>query len=77
MMGGGFGSSPFSWIGMLVGWIVPLGILALVIAGVVWFVRSLATPGGPSLADSAKTCPHCGRGVQADWKACPHCGNAL
>lgn len=33
---------------MLVGWIVPLGILALVIAGVVWFVRSLATPGGPT-----------------------------
>lgn len=75
--GGGSSSSPFGWIGMLVGLIVPLGILALIVAGGVWLVRSLGTPGGPSLTASAKTCPHCGRGVQADWKACPHCGNAL
>lgn len=82
MMGGygGYGYSPFDWIGMLIGWLIPLGVLALLIAGGVWLVRRLATPGGPTFiapAAPAKTCPNCGKGVQADWQACPHCGTTL
>jgi hypothetical protein len=79
MMGNGFGFSPFGWMGMVLSWLISLAILALLITGVVWLYRSLATPGGPSLAGSTPTqfCANCGRGLQADWKVCPQCGYPL
>ncbi len=82
MMGGygGFGYSPLGWIGMLAGWLIPLGTLALLVVGGIWLVRSVATPGGSTFSApsaSARFCSNCGKGAQADWKVCPHCGTTL
>ncbi|MBM3179593.1 MAG: zinc ribbon domain-containing protein [Chloroflexi bacterium] len=77
MMNGGMmgGFSPFGglWmgLGMLLIWIVPLGLLFLVI----WGAVSLAIK--PNLPAPTRSCPNCGKPVQNDWKNCPHCGTAL
>lgn len=39
MMGYGFGVMPF---GMLFMWLIPLGLLVLIVLGIVWLVRQLA-----------------------------------
>ena len=36
---GGMGYSPLGWIGMLFGWALQLGLLALIVLGIVWLVR--------------------------------------
>ncbi len=74
----GFGYyQPFGWIGMLLGWIIPLGILVLLIAGVVILVTSLTRRGQTPPGAAAGFCPNCGQAVQSDWKNCPHCGTVL
>ncbi len=83
MMGGGgmmgrYGFySPFGWVGMLLGWIIPLGILVLLIAGVVILVTSLTRRGTIPTNAASGFCPNCGQAVQSDWKNCPHCGTVL
>ncbi len=73
-MMGGWGFSPFGWIGMAFMWLIPVGFIALLVLGIVWLARSL---GGSTPPSPARTCPNCGRGIQADWKNCPYCGTAL
>ena len=43
MMGmmGGWGMSPFGMFGMLFMWLIPLGVLALIVGGIFWLVRTL------------------------------------
>lgn len=81
MMGGygghmGWGFSPFGWFGMGLGmlfmWLIPLGVIALVVYGVVALTRNAGNH--PAFS---KPCPNCGKGVQADWKHCPYCGASL
>lgn len=74
-MMGGWGFGPFSWIGMIFMWLIPVGLIVLVVAGIIWLVRMIGTAGGPP--SPARTCPNCGRPVQADWRNCPYCGQAL
>ena len=74
-MMGGWGFAPFGWIGMLFMWLIPVGLLVLTVLGITWLVRSVGSGNNPPAP--AKTCPSCGRGVQADWRNCPHCGAAL
>lgn len=91
-MMGRWGFSPFGWIGMVLMWLIPLGVIFLVVAGVVWLVRAIigagATPGGRAASAGGATisegttlagqsCPNCGRAVQADWINCPYCGQSL
>jgi len=82
MMGGyggmmNWGFSPFGWFGMGLGmifmWLIPIGIIALVVYGVVALTRNA----GNNTPVSSTPCPNCGKGVQADWKNCPYCGTAL
>lgn len=73
MMGWGF--APFGWIGMIFMWLIPVGFLVLTVLGITWLVRTLG--GGNNPPTPAKTCPSCGRGVQAEWNNCPHCGATL
>lgn len=74
-MMGGWGYSPFGWIGMAFMWLIPVGFLALTVLGIIWLVKAVS--GGTNPPAPSKTCPSCGRGVQADWRNCPHCGAAL
>jgi uncharacterized membrane protein len=76
-MMGGWGFAPFGWIGMLLMWVFPLGVLVLVVLGIVWLVNAVSRPRGQAPVAPAKTCPNCARPVQADWRNCPHCGTAL
>lgn len=34
MMAGGWGYSPFGWIGMAFMWLIPIGVIALIVFGV-------------------------------------------
>lgn len=72
-MMGSWGYSPFGWIGMIFMWLIPIGVIALIVYGVVALTRNA----GNNPPASSTPCPNCGKGVQADWKNCPHCGTAL
>jgi hypothetical protein len=83
MMGGygghmGWGYSPFGWFGMGLGmlfmWLIPIGVTALIVYGVVALTRNMGNNVPGTLS---KSCPNCGKGVQADWQNCPYCGNTL
>jgi len=76
-MMGGWGFAPFGWIGMLIMWIFPLGVLALVVLSIVWLVNAVSRPRGQAQVAPAKTCLNCARPVQADWRNCPYCGTVL
>ncbi len=85
MMGPGFGHMfPFGWIGMLLGLVIPVGLLVLLVVGGIWLVTRLAKPGSPANSPiqplqnvPSRSCPSCGKPVQGDWKACPYCGSSL
>lgn len=57
--------------------LVPVGLLILLALGIVWLIKAVAPSGGQTSAVPSKTCPNCGRSVQADWQLCPHCGQKL
>ena len=38
---GGWGKMPFGMFGMLFMWLIPLGVLALIVGGIFWLVRTL------------------------------------
>lgn len=40
-MMGGWGMMPFGFLGMALMWLVPLGVLALIVGGIFWLVRVL------------------------------------
>lgn len=71
----GWGYSPFGWFGMGLGmlfmWLIPIGVIALIVYGVVALTRSAGNT-APSVP-----CPNCGKGVQPDWQNCPYCGTKL
>src|SRR4030065_647618 len=58
-MMGGWGYSPFGWIGMIFMWLIPVGLIALVVFGIVWLVRAIGGIGGTT--SSARPCPTSGR----------------
>jgi len=77
-MMGNWGYSPFGWFGMGFGalfmWLIPIGIIALIVYGVVALTRNAGnTPPSAALTP----CPNCGKGTQPDWQNCPYCGTAL
>lgn len=82
MMGGygmmNWGYSPLGWFGMVLGmifmWLIPIGILALIVFGVASLMRNNGTFMPPA---SQLPCPHCGKGLQTDWQNCPYCGTTL
>jgi hypothetical protein len=78
-MMGRWGFSPSGWVGMfgmMFMWLIPLGILALVVLGIVGLFRSVSKGGGGPVTPD-RTCPSCGRAIQADWQHCPFCGQTL
>ncbi|MBI5955349.1 MAG: zinc ribbon domain-containing protein [Chloroflexi bacterium] len=77
-MMGNWGYSPLGWFGMGLGmifmWLIPIGVLTLIVYGVVALTRNAGniTPSTP-----LTSCANCGKGIQADWQNCPHCGTVL
>lgn len=73
----GWGYSPFGWFGMGLGmifmWLIPIGIVAFIVYGIVALVRST----GNTAPSTLTPCPNCGKGTEADWQNCPYCGTAL
>lgn len=74
-MMGGWGFSPFGWVGMIFMWLIPLGFIVLAALGVVWLVRAAGSGNQSTLP--GQSCPSCGQTVQADWRNCPHCDTQL
>lgn len=74
-------SAPWGWLSWGLMWLFPLGFLVLLALGVVWLVRAIGWPQGPSTSQPpvqpSKVCPHCHVTVQADWQHCPYCGQGL
>jgi len=71
---GGFGL--IGLLGMLAMWIIPVSLVVLIVAGIVWLTQAASRPASqPSVA--TRTCNTCGKPTQADWKSCPYCGTAL
>ena len=72
------GYSPFGWFGMGIGmlfmWLVPVGILALIVFGITSLTRNNGNPTPPA---SQASCSNCGKGIQTDWQTCPYCGTSL
>lgn len=83
MMHGGGGPGMMSYHafwgpGMFIGWLFPLGLLALLVAGIVWLVQAASRSSAPPAANPpARTCPNCGQPAQANWRNCPYCGTPL
>jgi hypothetical protein len=77
-MMGNWGYSPVGWFGMGLGmlfmWLIPIGIIALIVFGVASLMRNT---GNTSQTSSLTPCSNCGKGIQADWRNCPYCGTAL
>jgi heme A synthase len=84
----GFGRNPL--IGFI-GCLFSLGILALLVLGIIWLVRTLRSPKAAQAAPAVMpvetpaatpamvtpSCKKCGQPLQADWKVCPHCGKKI
>jgi hypothetical protein len=79
MMGGYGYMHPFGWDGMLLGWLIPVGVIVLLVVGAVALVNSLNRSRNPTqpLAVPLRTCSNCGKPAQADWNTCPYCGQKL
>jgi hypothetical protein len=73
MRGYGMMGGVISPLGGFLGGLISLGLLALVVLGIIWLVRSLRKP----LPVVVSTCGKCGNPVQPDWNNCPNCGNKL
>lgn len=71
---GGFGM--MSGFMMLFVFLLPLAVIALIVIGGVALLRR-PTSVVPPPQIPVKSCPNCGKPIQADWKNCPHCGNPL
>lgn len=88
---GGFGYGGYGMMGrgmgMMAGWsifgglmmlgmlLIPLTVIALLVAGGVALVSGLNKPNAAALSNSA--CSNCDRPTQSDWTTCPYCGKAL
>ena len=60
---------------MLLGLLIPIGLLGLVILGGVWLARNM---GGTAVPQAlARTCPGCSRPTEPDWQHCPYCSEEL
>ena len=72
----------FNVFGGFIRGLFSLGFLALIVLGIIWFIKSLRTPkpvaavAGPQPA-ATNPCKKCGNPLQAEWKHCPNCGKKV
>jgi hypothetical protein len=82
MMGRGFGVlNPLEWLGIALMWLIPIGVLVVLVLGSIALIRVVTAPRipAPPAAPVAAShpCPNCGKPTQPDWNTCPYCGNSL
>ena len=86
MMDRNFGyHMPFGGLGMFAMWLIPLGIIGVLIAGAIASIVALTRPRHntslamptPPASPPVLACPSCGKPVKSGWVACPHCGASL
>lgn len=70
---GSWGYSLFGAMGMILMWLIPVGLIVLIFLGVVRFVQGRSK----RQVFTDQVCLHCGKSVQADWQFCPSCGASL
>ncbi|MCB2209334.1 zinc ribbon domain-containing protein [bacterium] len=71
-------TSPFmGLLGGLLMFLLPVGVITLIVLGVIMLVRAGRNSSAPAEPPAALTCPNCGADVKAEWKVCPHCGEGL
>jgi uncharacterized membrane protein len=73
---GGFFGGAFAWVLMVMTFLFPLGLLALLVVGIVWVARAAARSSNETHS-SGHTCPKCGKAIEVDWRACPFCREDL
>jgi hypothetical protein len=69
--------APLGYFGMTLMWLVPLGGLALLVAGAIALAHSLVKPGNSTSIKPDWKCSNCGKPAQSDWGFCPACGKIL
>jgi len=75
---GGYGFwNPLGLIGMAMMWLVPLGLLVLLVLGVVALVNGLTGSRHPATPTAGLNCSNCGKPTESNWMTCPYCGKSL
>ncbi len=79
MMGGFYPMHSFGWGGMFLGWLIPVGVIVLLVIGAITLINNLNRSGHITQPPAAQSriCTNCGRPAQADWSTCPYCGQQL
>lgn len=77
MMSGWSFMNPFGFLGMALMWVIPVGILVLLVMGVVALFNGLSKPKNSVSPAPDRKCSSCGKAVQSDWITCPYCGKLL
>ena len=75
MMGSWGYMNPLGFLGMALMWLIPVGVLVLLVIGVVSLFKSANRPG--NIPSSERKCADCGKAAQMDWVTCPYCGKPL
>jgi uncharacterized membrane protein len=72
-MMGSWGYSLFGSMGMILMWLIPVGLIVLIFLGFMRFIQGRSK----RLSSTDQVCLHCRKSVQADWQFCPFCGTSL
>ena len=74
----GFHGLPFmGLLGLFLMLLVPFGLLALVVLGIVSLVRALGSNESQPDKPTSLRCGSCGKQVDPDWSVCAYCGEPL
>lgn len=79
MMGSWGYMHPFSFFGMGLMWLIPIGVIVLVVLGIqsLFNNSNKSNQQPPQGSEPARVCPSCGKTAQGDWNTCPYCGSTL
>ena len=77
MMGGFSFWNPLGFIGMALMWLIPIGLLVLLVLGAVALINALSRQGKAVTVMPDRTCANCGKPAQPGWTTCPYCGKSL
>ncbi len=77
-MMGSFGfPNPFGFFGMVWMWLIPAGILVLLVLGVVALINGLTKSRNAESAVPNQKCANCSKNILSDWTNCPYCGTPV